>query len=491
MKRIEVVATVLLAVLGARAAEEVPFKPSEADLVAKLFQLSLAQQGGTSHDHAKDLDEPLSDVEYKAICRDLDEITGIDFSRNNTRVRIVGEIADPDDWDAYRRVVSRYEGLVADYVTFRPGPKLIMSLREQISSLGFEIVEQASPDQPGAVAFAYETGVLRLTGWFLSEADIASVRQVVGMQRWLADGEKRTSGSGCVPCEMRLEVVDRLIDVGVVFVSIDRTAAERFGNTIANGKILDFELAGNFVKAFKEFVPEIGTADQGQGKGGYARVSSDIPGVIEAFAEDKSFVMRTSGHTTMNTRDMAKRARYHKGGRMLLKVEGQLAGGDIKEIEYGLTIDCSGRFVRKDEISLDLKLEQSERPQRDKDSSDYDQKKVDATMQVACRLGQTIVLAGSHELSDSETSPSGFMFLRRIPLISWFFSGSSEQCADEHYLILLSPTLLDNDVQLPEKPSSENEKLDQEARPYLEENVIDRDDKLHWYDIFCFWKWVS
>ena len=487
MKRIELTIIAALALLAAGAAEE-PLKPSEAELMAKFLQLGMEQQGG--HNHGAHSIEELSDVEYKAICRDLDAVAGIEFSRNNTCVRIVGEITDPDTWDVYRRVVGRYSGLIADYVTFRPGPKLIDSLRKQISSLGFEIVERASPDNPGAISFAYEAGVLRLTGWFLSEQDIAAVRGVIALQSWLADGDKRVAGNGCVPCELRLEIVDRLIDVGIVFVSIDRTAAESFGNSIADGRILDFEFAGNLVKHIKDFIPEIGTSDQGQKDGGYARVSSDTKGVIDAFAEDKLIIARSSGHATLNTRDMAKRARYHKGGQMLLKVQGQLAGGEITKVDYGLTIDCAGRFVRKDEIVLDLNLEQSAKPRREQDSTDYDQTKVTSATQVACRLGQTIVLAGSHEISDSETGPSGFMFLRKIPVLGWFFSGGSEDRSDEHFLILVSPTLLANDVQVAEKPSAENEKIDSEVKPLLQKDVVDRAGVWRWYEVFYFWKWV-
>lgn len=487
MKRIELTIIAALALLTAGAVEE-PLKPSEADLMAKLFQLGMEQQGG--HNHGAHPIEELSDAEYKAICRDLDAVAGIEFSRNNTCVRIVGEITDPDIWDAYRRVVDRYKHLIADYVTFRPGSKLIDSLRRQISSFGFEIVERASPDTPGAISFAYEAGILRLTGWFLSEQDIAAVRGVIGMQRWLVADKNDRDAGGRVPCELRLEVVDRLIDVGIVFVTVDRSAAEHFGNMVADGRILDFEFAGNLVRHIKDFIPEIGTSDQGQKDGGYARVSSDVQGVIEAFAEDKTFVARSSGHTTLNTREMSKRSRYHKGGKMILKVPGQLAGGDVKEVEYGLMVDCAGRFIRKDEIVLDLNLEQSEKPQKEKDTADYDQKKVTSRAQVACCLGQTIVLAGSHEVSNNETGPSGFMFLRKIPVLGWFFSSGAEDRHDEHYLILVSPTLLANDVQVAEKPSAENEKIDSEVKPLLQKDVVERAGVWRWYEVFYFWKWV-
>ena len=487
MRRIELMAVAALALLAVRAAEE-PLKPSEADLMAKLLQLGMAQQGG--HAHESHVAEPISDVEYKAICRDLDEIAGIEFSRNNTSVRIVGEISDPDGWAAYRRVVGRYSGLIADYVTFRPGTKLIEALRQQIASLGFEIVERASPDRPGTISFEYKSGVLRLEGWFLSDQDVAAVRGVVGMQRWLAAGEQSQGQDGRVPCEMRLEVVDRLVDVGIVFVSVDRTLSEQFGNAVANGRILDFELAANFARKLKDFLPSIGTGDQGQGNGGYVRVSSDSQGVIDAFAQDKKLVMRASGHATLNTRDMSQRARYHKGGQMLLKVEGQLAGGDVKEVEYGLTIDCGGRFIRGDEVALDLKLEQSGKPQRETDSNDYDQKKVDAKAQIACRLGQTVILSGSHEVSDSETGPSGFMFLRKIPFVGWVFAGGASDRSDEHYLILVSPTLLENDCRLETKPSAENEGIDREVKPLLQKDVIDSVGVWRWYEVFYFWKWI-
>lgn len=489
MKCIELTVAVVLAFLSAGAAEG-PLKPSEAELMGKLLQISLAQQPG-EHDSAAHPAERLSDVEYKAICRDLDEIAGIEFTRNNTSVRIVGEIVDPDVWSVYRRVVDRYGSLIADYATFRPGPKLIASLRQQIASLGFEIVEKASPENPGALSFAYEAGVLRLTGWFLSESDVSAVRGVLAMQRWLAAvDEKRDGAVGCVPCEIRLEVVDRMIDVGVVFVSVSRAAAEQFGNMVADGRILDFEFAGNFARKLKDFLPDIGTGDQGQKNGGYARVSSDVRGVVEAFAEDKTFAARSSAHATLNTRDMSKRASYHKGGQMLLKISGQVSGGDVEKVDYGLTVDCAGRFVRKDEIVLDLKLEQSAKPQQESDSTDYDQKKVDAKTQIACRLGQTIVLAGSHEVAENQAGPTGFMFLRKIPVLGWFFSSGSEDLSDEHYLILVSPTLLKSDCQLAEKPSAENAKVEAEVKPMLQKEVVERVGVWHWYEVFYFWKWI-
>jgi len=470
---------------GACAAEE-PLKTSEAELLSKLFELSLSAQSG--HDPAPKAAEALSDVEYRAICRDLEDVSGIDLSRNNTRVRVVGEIVDVSDWSLYRRVVKRYSGVISDYVVFRPGPQLIDSLRQQITSLGFEFEKTAAPEKPGVVALAYEAGTLRLEGWFLSQADVDSVRAVVATRSWLSTEPEPADGR--VPCELRLKVVDRLIDVGVVFVQVTKKDAEKFGNlATSKGKILDFHSIAQFSKAFKDFVPTVGGSGEGEGNGGYVRVSSSLDAVLQASAESGMFVARSSGHTTLDTNDMDKRSKFHKGGKMILKISGEVSGGDIEEVEYGFTIDCLGKFLRKDELALDLKLEQSSKPEQEANSTDYDQKKIDLNTHITCRLGQTVILSGAHETSDNEKGPSGWMFLRKVPVLSWFFAEGSEQRSDEHLLILVSPTLLDSPVQLAEKPSAENEKLEDEVKPVLKKDVEDTVGLWRWYDVLFFWKW--
>jgi len=485
MKRIKLMAAAAFLATACAAGEQ-PIKASEAELLSKLLQLGASAEEGHGHGRGTVAAEPLSDVEYKAICRDLEDVSGIELSRNNTSVRVVGEIVDANEWALYRRVVKRYSGIVSDYVVFRPGPKLVNSLREQIVSLGFEVAEAASPEKPGVVSLAYEAGALRLEGWFLSKADADSVRAVVAMRSWLST--EPDAADGRVPCELRLKVVDRLVDVGVVFVSISKSDAERFGNMVADGKILDFESAMNFAKSYKDFIPSL-VGDTGQGNGGYVRVSSDIKATLEAYAEDRSFAARSSGHATLNTNDMDKRSKFHKGGKMILKISGEVSGGDIEEVEYGLTIDCLGRFIRKDEIALDLKLEQSTKPQMEENTTDYDQKKTDLETHVACRLGQTVILAGVHEVTDNVNGPSGYAFLRKIPIVGWFAAGGSEERTDEHYLILVSPTLLAGDTQLAEKPSAENEKLDDEVKPLLKRDVEEGVGLWRWYEIFYFWKW--
>lgn len=469
---------------NAPAAQQTDTLPRQTESITLIRKLAEAfSESGAAHNQGgagKTADE----AEYKSVCRDLDDIPGLEIALNHGKVRVSGEISNPQDWRTYRRAIAEHKEVVSDFVTFRPGPEVFEALGHQLAANGFHIAEKATPEDPGSIAISYEGGIVTITGWFLSNEDIETIKSLIELHSWLGVSDE----SAGVPCHLKLGVVDRLVDVGVVFAGIKREAAERFGNKLADGKVLDFRTIGMFAKAFRGFVLDEDKGAPGTGNGGYARVSSDIQGVIEVFAQNNWLHYRASGHTTIDTRG-EKPSEYRKGGQMVLRTSG-IGGGDAKTVEYGIMIKCKGRYLRKDELALDIELENSTVPKMvEGDDDAYDQSKIKAHHVIVCKVGQTVILAGTNEAKDDVDEPSGYAFLRKVPILNWFFAGGSTSAMDDRLLILIQPTYPTDVPQLSAAPSTETIPLIEETKDVGSDVEERTEESWRWYNAFYFWNW--
>ena len=106
-----------------------------------------------------------------------------------------------------------------------------------------------------------------------------------------------------------------------------------------------------------------------------------------------------------------------------------------------------------------------------------------------CPLGQTAIIAGQKELTFTQSGPSGYAFLRHIPIINWFASSSEDKGEENQILILVSPELMHQDTQMSSRPSEENATLEQEVSERVNEEYqeVQENEQKSWFQRMFTW----
>jgi len=420
----------------------------------------------------------------KAIGRDLEEVPEVEISVNNGKICLRGEIAKTEHWDLYHLVLSRYQSFCFDYVIFTPGQELLKKFGKILEQSGYRIVAEATSDNPGCIEMKYAGGTLTMTGYFFNKNDVAEVEKIVSRQSWLSMGGKDAK-AGSVPCISNFYVVDRLIDVGVVFVTISKEALEHVGNMSEDvGSLGEFQLVTDLLKTF--------AGDGGSESRSVTTLSYNggLKGVLSFLAAHDISTSRKAGHLTFNSNgEKAAKATFRDGGTLLMKIPGNV-GGDMKEVEYGLKLEVEGILTHADEVKLQLDLEDSGSPIAK--NGDYTIETVSVKMPVVACLGETLAVGGAHKVTHTEQPPSGWMFLRWIPIVSWFAAGATDDVTDRYTLVLVSPEYADEFEPLRRRPSEETEKSERTAArdlPKAMKTLFKPVDP--WYTSFYFWRWFD
>ena len=382
---------------------------------------------------------------YRELSRELGDLpeVGVELSDNVLTLR--GEITRPGHWEYFRRVVKRYEERCHNYVTFRPGPALFTDLKKRFESAGFKVADTVSPDAPGQLRFQVSNGVLTVSGYLLCENDIAAVKRILDAQTWLSP----EWNGNALKAVTELNIADTQLDVGIVFVGVTKTQLERLGNSSADGTVLSWNLIAWF-RALAGGAPEE-FADATNGKGLYSQINTSLKGSLLFFGNNGISDFRDAGHLTL-TNNSKNYAVYENGGTLNVKVYSQDVA-NLQPINFGLKMKVRGGLVRSDMVRLELELEKSLAPI--KQEEDYFQRSTKTTAEIFCQLDKTAVIAGQKELTYSESGPTGYAFLRHIPIVSWFFSSEEKQGEEMFLLILASPAISERKVEMTGRPSAE------------------------------------
>ena len=176
-----------------------------------------------------------------------------------------------------------------------------------------------------------------------------------------------------------------------------------------------------------------------------------MKGSLVFFGNNGISDFRDAGHVTI-TNNSKNFASYENGGTLNVKVYGQDTA-ELKPIDFGLKLKVRGGLIRSDEVRLELDLEKSLAPI--KQDEDYFQRSTKTRAEILCPLNKTAVIAGQKELTYSNSGPSGYAFLRHIPVINWFTSSEEDQGEEMTFLILVSPRIANSKVKMTSIPSAE------------------------------------
>ena len=356
---------------------------------------------------------------YRDLCKDISDFSEVTAEMSHNAITLRGEISKYSRYLAFMNILDKYRDSYRNYVAYKPGPEMFDSLRRQLVDAGFK-VENDIPKKAGTVGMKISSGILTFYGRMLCDNDIEEIKKIVSSQKWLSAGPNPTE------VVYNLEVDDTQLDVNVVIVGVTRSQLARMGNSGANGTVLSVDLQSWFRYLAGELPPGLGSdAPQKSGFGGLAYMNTGIQGAIQFFGEN--------------------------GGTLNVEIHGRDVA-DLKEINFGLTIKVSGGLVKADKVRLILEVEKSLAPIKQDD--DYLQRKTRSKSEIVCNLGQTAVISGQREITRTK-SDSGYAFLRHVPVLSSLFGYEEENVEELQLLILVSPQIAGNAVEMLSKPSAE------------------------------------
>ncbi len=410
---------------------------------------------------------------YRELSRELGDLpeVGVELSDNVLTLR--GEITKTGHWEYFRRVVKRYEDRCRNYVSFQPGPALFEELKKQFEAAGFKVADQVSPELPGQIRFQVANGVLTVSGYLLCEDDIAMVKRILASRKWLSP----EWNGNALRAVTELKIADTQLDVGIVFVGVTRTQLERLGNASADGTILSWNLIAWF-RALAGGVPP-GISDASNGNGLYSYFNTDLKGSLVAFGNNGISDFRDAGHVTL-TNNSPNFASYENGGTLNVKVYGQETA-DLKPINFGLKIKVRGGLIRSNMTRLEFELEKSLAPV--KQEEDYFQRSTKTKAEILCPLNKTAVIAGQREMTFSNSGPSGYAFLRHIPIVNWFMAFEEDQGEEMQLLILVCPKIAGQHVQMSSVPSEETAEVENKVSRSVREKSrkIQQQENRNWF----------
>ena len=416
---------------------------------------------------------------YQELSRLLEELPEITLQMYNGGLVLRGIVTQPIHWDYFRRIMQSYNGRCDNYVSFIPDAKLVSDLKKQLADAGFPVEDKSGPEYPGKLTMNLTGTVLTVRGYLYSEQGVQTVQSILSAQRWLNPDWNANN----VTLQTDLKIAPAQIDLGVVFVGVKRTQLERFGNAQADGTVLTWDVV-NWFKALYGGTMDVIDSHGSQHAGTSVTLKTNLKGSLVFFGQNGVSDFRDAGHITLTSN--GGESSFENGGTRQVKVYGENSA-DMKEIEFGLKYKAQAFLQEDNTVKLDIDLERSLPPVRDDD--DYVQSKSKTKTSLICPLGQTAIIAGQKELTFTQSGPSGYAFLRHIPIINWFASSSEDKGEENQILILVSPELMHQDTQMSSRPSEENATLEQEVSERVNEEYqeVQENERKSWFQRMFTW----
>ena len=410
---------------------------------------------------------------YQELKRLMEELPEVTPELYDGGLVLRGVITQPVHWTYFRRIMVPYEDSCKNYVSFMPDAKLFAALKKQLEDAGFPVEEKSGPDYPGKLAFRVDGNVLTVTGNLLSERDIQSVQTILSSQNWL-NPEWNGQNFGYVT---DFAVAPTQIDLGVVFVGVNRTQLKRLGNSSANGTVLTWDVTAWF-KALYGGLPDTPSSGGDANAGTSVLLNSNLKGSLLFFGNNGITDFRDAGHITLTNN--GEESSFENGGTRSVKIYGRDTA-NLKEINFGLKYKAKALLQGNGIVRLDLDLERGLPPIRD--GEDYIQRKSRTKTSLQCPLGKTAVIAGQKELTFTKNGPAGYAFLRHIPILNWFASFEEDSGEQVQILILVSPELMHQNLQLSARPSQENSTVEDEVSEVVNEGnqQVHENEQKSWF----------
>ncbi len=399
-------------------------------------------------------------TELEMLTSELDQVQEVRARIVGNSIRIDGEISAINKWEYLMKVLRNYGSAVRNFVTFCPGPEVLLRMKETLQQAGFEVDFQPfGTDKKKwkaktiALARNKKTRIMTVQGRVYTPEQRSQVMQCLSSEKWLSleldSSKKELDGEEDFRIRGMVDVfVDRpQIRVSVAYMAIGEEDIKKIGNEKSLKRDGVLNLSGVFGTVYS--LIHGGTGRHGDNT---AVVGADL-GVTANFLR-KNGITRISdtGYTVMESWS-EKGAKFKSGGTLFVRQleipQGATAGGTIvgnmemKEIPYGFQIVTKGGVTDGSLVDMDFNFTMSGVSKVD-DMSGYDRKEEVSEQKIVCPLGKTTFISGFKSLVDNRTSPSGLPFLRNTPMLNWFVADSGTELTDRRLVIMVCPEIVDN-----------------------------------------------
>ncbi|MBQ7251908.1 MAG: hypothetical protein IJS32_04825, partial [Kiritimatiellae bacterium] len=251
------------------------------------------------------------------------------------------------------------------------------------------------------------------------------------------------------------EVREDMIETEVLFLRVQKTSGWNFGmNLLDGGDGLALQGSFNGSQAY---------ADRHWGglQMGVGWTATLAPRINAILSDGGGEVV---ARPRVGTR-IGERGRFLSGGEMYYKTAGEVSG-DLKSVEYGIELSVAPRYLSGDRLCNDISIELSF-PNQQASSADLSLDKYTIESSVVCELGQSVILSGLTErIRNSATDKTPV--LGDIPVVNLFFSARSKELTESELIAVITPRLLDGDLN--ERRQAEHGQDIQDQREWLARN---------------------
>ena len=376
---------------------------------------------------------------FNSLRRDLDSVPEVEISINGNKVVLKGEVSSIGGWETLLKVLPAYGANVVNLTVFRPAPEIMLSLKKLFEKAGFKVVQDITDFSPGTLSLQNERDTLILRGSVYCDEDLTTISQLISTQDWLSiDGKDKSK-----PVKFINKVVIKptLLDVGAVFVGVKQADTSAIGaNLLKNG--INIAQGFNFSTIFE------GATNQSYNLG------ADLSTILNLMAESGCKRFHRAGHLSFMSNDSKEYKVLHEGGTLKVRVYGGAGGtGTLNDVPYGFIMRVRGGLVGNDQVKLDIQIEVSTPALQE--NNDYDLKQTKVSTTIVAKLGETVALGGMKDMIEESSGPSGIPFLRKVPVLNWICSESTDSFNDNQVLLLVYPQVAGRTPPLKMPPTAE------------------------------------
>lgn len=427
-------------------------------------------------------------TELETLTMELDRVQEVRARIVGNSIRIDGEISAIDKWEYLMKVLRGYGGSVRNFVTFVPGPEVLLRMKETLQQAGFAVVfEPLGKDRKAwkantiALALNKKTRIMTVQGRVYTPEQQAMALQCLKSERWLSlDLDADKFGDDDFRVRSMVDVfVDRpQVRISLAYMAIGDEDLKQIGNPNAT--------QGTGVLNVEGLVQSLGQIFRDGARdsigGGQRRSNAHTVGyaasvnVLARFMKNNGITrVSDTGYTVMESWDKDG-ASFKSGGTIYVPVPGNV-GGDLKEIEYGFILKTVGGVVASgDAVDMSISFEVS-KPSGDAVNG-YDVSQDQSKQKLILPLGKTTFIGGVKMLDDKRMSPSGLPILRNTPMLNWFVADSGTDISDRRLVIMICPEIIDNstgekvdtvkevDIPVTTEGAKTTEQREEEKRPF-------------------------
>ena len=422
--------------------------------------------------------------------RELERIPEVHADIIGNSIRIDGEVKSIKKWNYLMKVIKGYPA-IRNFAEFTPGDELLIKMKENLQQCGFDVTFTPHPGEPNAwkancVALSYNkvNRTMNVQAKVYTPEQQAMIKNCIDRERnWIAvDKETKESKTAFddeyqVRLNMQVVVAKPIVRLSVAYMAISEEEARKIGNKKATTDSEDFLGIGATFGVLTDLVHGNGhsarTAQIGAGlnvftrflaQNGISRVSDTGYTLIESWSKDG--------------------AKFKSGGTRFVKVYGRDVA-ELKEIEYGFTINAKGGMINENAMTIDFDFGLSTIIPMDDDT--YDRKEDLSKQKITCAIGRTTLVSGFMDMVDKNTPPSGLPFLRSTPILNWFVADSGKEVADRRLVIMVCPEIVDSTQDAkPDVNKEINIRVQEQAAKDTDEVAKERKSKYT-----GFWSWLN